>query len=145
MASWPEMTKTAPRREVLMRATIVIAAFFVAAAAGIAAAPGQTVRPGELTRADVWVQNNEHQPVPIRIARSDQPLRVLVANGDPSNATPPVPVRLPATTWAYRMITINAADDPAAVLASLGFEGWEVTGLAWPAADGTRLLLKRPR
>jgi hypothetical protein len=131
-----------------MRATIIIAAFFVAAAAAIAAAPGQTVRPGELTRADVWVQNADSQPVPIRVhqARSEPPIRVLIANGDPSvGATPPVPVRLSPTTWAYRMITIKAADDPAVVLANPGFEGWDVTGLAWPTTDGTRLLLKRPR
>jgi hypothetical protein len=128
-----------------MRATATTAAILVGAAAITAAAPEQTLRPGDLTRADVWVQNNEHQPVPIRITRSDQPLRVLLANGDPSGSTPPITVRMPARTWAYRMITINAADDPAAVLANPGLDGWEVTGLAWPAADGTRLLLKRPR
>jgi hypothetical protein len=128
------------------RAThLMTAAILVGAAAVTAAAPGQTLRPGDLTRADVWVQNNETQPVPIRITRSDQPVRVVIVNGDQSNSIPPVPVRAAATTWSYRMITIKSADDPAAVLANSGFEGWEVTGLAWPAADGTRLLLKRAR
>ena len=127
---------------------VMTAAILIGAAAVTAAAPEQTLRPGELTRADVWVQNPDSQPVPIRVhqGRSEPPIRVLLANGDPSvGATPPVPVRLSATTWAYRMITIKAADDPAVVLANPGFEGWEVTGLAWPTADGTRLLLKRPR
>lgn len=55
------------------------------------------------------------------------------------------PVRLSARTWVYRMITITAAEDPAAVLAAPGVEGWEVTGLSWPTADAARLLLKRAR
>ena len=130
-----------------MRATITSAlvAAMVGGGAAITAAPGQTPRPGDMTRADVWVRNEEAHPIPVRVrqARDEAPIRVVVANGE-STGTPPVAVRT-ATTWSYRTITIKTADDPAAVLANPGVEGWEVTGVTWPAPDGTKLLLKRPR
>ncbi len=122
---------------------IAIGAAMAAATAVGAAAAGQ-VRPGELTKAEVWVQNRDSEAIPVNVRQlhSDTPLRVIVANGD---AGTPVPVRTARPTWEYRTIAIKTADDPARALFNVGNEGWEVTGVAWPAADGTLLLLKRTR
>ena len=35
--------------------------------------------------------------------------------------------------------------DAARGLAGAGADGWETTGLSWPATDGTLVLLKKPR
>jgi hypothetical protein len=42
-------------------------------------------------------------------------------------------------------VTLKTTDDPAKVLNPEGLVGWETTGITWPAAGGTTLLLKRPR
>src|SRR5689334_4953812 len=128
-----------------MRAMITSAlvAMMVGVGQVMIAAPGQTPRPGDMTRADGWVRNEESHPIPVHVRQTpgEPPIRVLVAGGESMGAAP-LSVRLSATTWSYRTITIAAAEDPAAVLANPGAEGWEVTGTSWQTADGTKLLLK---
>jgi hypothetical protein len=113
-----------------MMLTSTIAAGLVAATAGIAAAPGQ-VRPGELTRGEVWVQNKDAEAIPVR---------VLDVHADA-----PVRVRIVPNAWEYRTMILKVGSEYAAALAGAGNDGWETTGLSWPAADGTLVLLKRPR
>jgi hypothetical protein len=112
------------------------------------AAPDQT-QPGQLTQARVWVMNSgrtEAVPVNLRDASLDAPLRVLVQNGEPGSGSPhSLRVQLVPSVWDYQMITVTGADDAARTLAKAGAEGWETTGVAWPEANRTALLMKRPR
>jgi hypothetical protein len=127
--------------------TAIVASAFVAGGSAMVAAPDQT-RPGEPTQARVWIENRgrtEAVPVDLRDANIDVPLRVQVTNGDPQRPAPPVPVRSTLHPWEYRTVTLTAADDPAKVLNPEGLVGWETTGITWPAAGGTTLLMKRPR
>lgn len=119
-------------------------ALLVAAGAAITAAPGQTGRPGEITRAEVWVQNRDGESIPVTLhdVRVDKPIRVAVVNGEP--AFPPVPVRTARSQWEYQTVRVSP-DDASAQLSGLGNQGWEATGVAWPAGDRTILLLKRAR
>ena len=131
-----------------------IASLAIAAAIGTAtaAAPGQTTRrPGEATRADVWIQNGRSEPVPVTVqsVEADRPIRVLIANGDPSLRPPtaPVPVRTARAEWEYARFTLKSTPDGIAELNALGQQGWEATGVSSPspAGDGSILLLKRAR
>lgn len=112
------------------------------------AAPDQT-QPGQMTQARVWVMNSgrtEAVPVNLRDVTLDRPLRVLVANGESgTGSTSSLRVQLVPSVWDYRSITVKAAEDAGRALNQAGAEGWETTGIAWPAADGTTLLMKRPR
>ena len=48
--------------------------------------------------------------------------------------------------WDYQTIVVPASQQAAAALADAGREGWEVTGVQFPAANNSLvLLLKRPR
>ncbi|MBZ5558304.1 MAG: hypothetical protein LAO77_13620 [Acidobacteriia bacterium] len=114
------------------------------------AAPDQlTPQPGQMTQARVWVMNSgrtEAVPVNLRDATLDAPLRVLVANGEPgSGSTHALRVQLVPSVWDYQTVRVTDADDAARTLAKAGAEGWETTGIAWTTADGTTLLMKRPR
>jgi hypothetical protein len=127
--------------------TAIMAGGFIAVGLAVVAAPDQA-RPGEPTKARVWIENRgrtEAVPVDLRDANIEVPLRVQVTNGDPQRPSPPVPVRSTLHPWEYRTVTLRAADDPARVLNPEGLVGWETTGITWPAADGTTLLMKRPR
>jgi hypothetical protein len=42
-------------------------------------------------------------------------------------------------------LTIPADAKPAPLVDQQGAAGWETTGIAWTTADGTTLLMKRPR
>jgi hypothetical protein len=101
------------------------------AAADAPAVPVQ-VRPGELTRGEVWIMNRASEPVPVAVRQleSETPLRVRV---------------VPPSAWDYQTVVIRSGADAARALASAGASGWETTGLSWPAADGTIVLLKKPR
>jgi hypothetical protein len=128
-------------------ATTILAGALIAGGSAMLAAPDQT-RPGEPTKARVWIENrgrSEAVPVDLRDANLEVPLRVQVTNGDSARPAPPVPVRSILHPWEYRTVTLRAADDPAKVLNPEGLVGWETTGITWPAADGTTLLMKRPR
>jgi hypothetical protein len=128
------------------RLTPAAVALFVAGGAAIIAAPGQFGRPGEISRAEVWVQNRESEPIPVTLhdVSVEKPIRVTIWNGEPTSGAPPVPVRAARPLWEYQTIRVNAADAPGR-LSALGNEGWETTGIVWPAAGAdTVLLLKRP-
>jgi len=48
--------------------------------------------------------------------------------------------------WDYQTIVVPASQQAAAALADVGREGWEVTGVQFPATNNSVvLLLKRPR
>jgi hypothetical protein len=129
----------------------LVCATLVAAASTTGAAPEQTLTPGQMTQARVWVQNHgadEAVPVDIRAADLDptHALRVRVVNGESSSGVLALRAQLTASVWDYRTLAIRADQQPARELAQAGAEGWETTGIAWPATDGnTLLLLKRPR
>jgi hypothetical protein len=137
-----------------MRAEFVARAFafaLIVAGTSILAAPSQTAQPGQMTQARVWVENrgrSEAIPVDVREMNLDAPLRVQVTNGEPQYAgSNPVQVREVRRIWDYETILIPA-DAPASMVSLLnsrGANGWETTGIASVNADGTTLLLKRPR
>jgi hypothetical protein len=109
----------------------------------------QTLQPGQMTQARVWVQNKgkaEAVPVDLREVNLDVPLNVHVVNGLPGTpVTAPVLTRQTRQTWEYETIVIPAGANAAALLNREGNGGWETTGIAFADADGTALLLKRPR
>ena len=129
--------------------TAILAGVLAAGGSVMTAAPGQTTaRPGDPTQARVWIENrgkSEAIAVDLRDANLEVPLRVQVVNGDPQRTVAPVAVRSAQQPWEYRTLTVKTADDPAKVLNPEGLAGWETTGIAWPSAGGTILLLKRPR
>jgi hypothetical protein len=135
-----------------MRAHFVARAFtlvLIVAGTTIIAAPSQTAQPGQMTQARVWVQNrgrSEAVPVEVREVNLDAPLKVNIINGESQYPQAnPVAVREIRKTWEYETITLATTDDVAAVLNKQGQTGWETTGIAFVKADGTTLLLKRPR
>jgi hypothetical protein len=137
------------RADTLVRA---VAFALIVAGTSILAAPAQTTaQPGQMTQAHVWVQNrgrSEAIPVDVREVNLDAPLRVQVTNGDPQYAASnPVQVREVRRVWDYETILIpaDAQANMASLLNSRGANGWETTGIASVNADGTTLLLKRPR
>jgi hypothetical protein len=137
------------RADTLARA---VAFALIVAGTSILAAPAQTTaQPGQMTQAHVWVQNrgrSEAIPVDVREVNLDAPLRVQVTNGDPQYAASnPVQVREVRRVWDYETILIpaDAQANMASLLNSRGANGWETTGIASVNADGTTLLLKRPR
>jgi hypothetical protein len=134
-----------------MRLKSIVSAFVgvLVVGAAILAAPGQTQQPGQMTQARVWIQNRgraEAVPVELREVNLDTPMRVQIMNGESGYATPgPVQVREIRRVWDYETITVAPTDDMAARLNQRGASGWETTGIAFVNADGTTLLLKRPR
>jgi len=115
-----------------------------------AAAQDRTQYPGQLTQGKVWIQNRgntEAVPVSIQSAASEPPLRVQVA-GAPTVTTGPgsvVQARLARQSWEYRNVSITAGQDPVVVLNNAGVDGWESTGLVFPSAGGSAIVLKRPK
>jgi hypothetical protein len=137
------------RADTLARA---VAFALIVAGTSILAAPAQTTaQPGQMTQARVWVQNHgrsEAIPVDVREVNLDAPLRVQVTNGEQQYAASnPVQVREVRRAWDYETILIpaDAPGSMAALLNNRGANGWETTGIASVNADGTTLLLKRPR
>jgi hypothetical protein len=110
------------------------------------AAPDQS-QPGQMTQARVWVMNSgrtEAVPVNLRDATLDAPLRVQIVQGEPRVADT-VKVHLARQPWEYMTLTIPTDAKPAPLVDQQGAAGWETTGIAWTTADGTTLLMKRPR
>ena len=113
--------------------------------------PGQTTQqPGQMTEAHVWIDNHGRgQAVPVELSdeKLDHPLRVQIVNGELQYAlTNPLPVRSVRPVWEYQTITFApGAADMAPRLNPLGAAGWETTGIMLANAQGTTLLLKRPR
>ena len=112
--------------------------------------PGQTTQqPGQMTEAHVWVDNHGRgQAVPVQLTdeKLDHALRVQIVNGEPQYAlTNPLPVRPVRPLWEYQTMTFAPGTDMAPRLNPLGAAGWETTGIMSSNAQGTTLLLKRPR
>jgi hypothetical protein len=109
------------------------AALVITGSVGAAIAPGAgvQVRPGELTRGEVWVMNRDTEPVPVvvRQIQTETAVRVRVV--------PPL--------WDYQTVVVKSGAEAARALAAAGADGWETTGLSWPATDGTLVLLKKSR
>ena len=121
-------------------------------ASAIVAAPqtAKPIQPGESTQARVWVENRgatQAIPVDLRAANITAPINVHVTNGEPGGPmTAPLAVRGTRQNWEYEMVKVAAAgDDAAAILNAQGVMGWETTGIAFVAGDGTMVLMKRPR
>jgi hypothetical protein len=114
----------------------------------IVAAPGQ-IRPGEPTEARMWVQNRgigEAVPITIQEVDPNLSMRVQVAGMPPVQITGVVQTRpAPNVQWEYQTVRVAAGSDPAAALNPTGRQGWETTGLQFETADGTVVVLKRPR
>lgn len=107
-------------------------------------------RPGEPTKARVWVENrqmDERIPVSVREIGQDVVLRTQIASLPPLTlaAGTIVPTRVSLQVWEYRSVVVAAGTDPAPALRAAGAEGWETTGVVFPAAGGgSSVLLKRP-
>ena len=142
-----------------MHITNAVAASALALAIGASvmlAAPRQiqqlgqtTQQPGQMTQARVWIENrsaSEAVPVDLRDVNLAHPLRVQIVNGELQYAlTNPLPVQPVRPVWEYQTITFAPGADMAPRLNPLGAAGWETTGVMLANAQGTTLLLKRPR
>jgi hypothetical protein len=108
-----------------------------------------TSYPGQPTRATVWIQNRgSAEAVPVAIesigSRGTIPVEVTgisTVNIDPSSV---IRARIVRQSWEYRVVSIAAGQNPVAALSGPGADGWEATGLAFPAKEGTAVLMKRP-
>ena len=102
-------------------------------------------RPGMPTQARVWIENrrsDEAVPVAVIPRPSDPPTRVELVSGGSAI----VRTRRAPDAWDYQTIVVPASQQAAVALLDAGREGWEVTGVQFPAAnDRVVLLLKRPR
>jgi hypothetical protein len=129
-------------------ASVVAVGILLLGGSAMLAAPDQN-QPGQMTQARVWVMNSgrtEAVPVALRDVNLDHPIRVVVANGEAGTGSAnSLRVQLVPSVWDYKSVIVNGAQDAARALSQAGAEGWETTGIAWPAADGTTLLMKRPR
>lgn len=126
---------------------VALAGALAAARSTSLAAPDQTRVPGEMTQAKVWVQNRDHEAIPVdlRAQNSDLVLRVRVVNGD-IRTPEPVLTRSVRPLWDYETVVVKTDADPVPLLNQRGMAGWETTGIAWTKPDGsTTLLLKRSR
>jgi len=133
----------------MRRTVIVVAGACALAAVGttILAAPGQD-RPGQLTQARMFVENRgSDQAVPVSIENNslNTPISVQVAGSPPVTIGGSIvlPTRAVRQAWEYQAIRILFGQDPTAMLAPFGLQGWEVTGQLPSADGGTLLLLKR--
>ena len=123
-------------------ACVLFAGLLLTAGGGarFTAAQDSTAAPGQPTQARVWIQNRSNaEAVPVSIqpqTAEDPPLRVQVVG------TPP-PTGQTRQIWEYRTVTVPPRLDPTALLSAAGADGWEVTGLAIPAQNGTFVILKR--
>jgi hypothetical protein len=116
--------------------------------AAIVAAPGRdrqdrTASPGQPTQGRVWIQNQglaEAVPVAVKEIDSQASLRVQVSGTPLVHARP-----APNLQWEYQTITVTSGTDPTAPLDKAGLQGWELTGLQLPTANGTLVVLKRPK
>jgi hypothetical protein len=100
-----------------------------------------------MTLARVWVQNRggeEAVPVDLRELNLTRPVPVTVVNAELASAMlGPGPTKPVRPIWEYRTLVVEKPADAAHLLAAAGAQGWETTGIVWPIADGTLLLLKR--
>lgn len=134
--------------------TLSVCALLVGASRMVAAPDAARVQdvPGIPTKPSVWVENRgigQSVPVSLLEVAPDAFLRVQVA-GTPAVSIAGANVldtRNMRQPWEYLTISISGGENPVGKLEKLGADGWETTGLQFPA-DGTAsrlLLLKRPR
>lgn len=128
---------------------VVYACVLVAGAAVLAtSAQDRTQQPGQPTQARVWVQNRgDSEAVPVSVVPSGVPLPVQVT-GVPVVTTGPesvVQARVARQVWEYRDVRVAAGQDPVPALGRAGLDGWEATGVAFPSAGETIVIMKRPR
>jgi hypothetical protein len=136
-----------------MRKIVITAACALAVIVGAAAtiaALQTTAQPGQMTPALVWVQNRtrgEAVSVDLRDVNLDKPLRVHVVNGESGSgdAINSVQTRAARQFWEYQTVVIPQRTDVATVLNTHGAAGWEAVGTVSVTAEGTTVLLKRPR
>jgi hypothetical protein len=119
-----------------------------AALPAVTAAP-QTTYPGQMTEARVWVQNHTRADavsVDLRDVSFERPLKVHVANGEPgAGDTLTVVARAARQGWDYDTVTVARDGNAADGLNARGAAGWEAVGVVATTANGTSILLKRPR
>ncbi len=126
-----------------MKASVLWAVLVLVAASTILA--GQGERPGQIWPAKVWIQNRDRaEAIPVSI-QDAAPVQVT---GTPTVTIAPTTIvqsRLVRQAWEYSVVTVPAGRDPVAAVSKAGQDGWEATGVQFPAPDGTSLLMKRPR
>ena len=129
-------------------ASVVAVGILLLGGSAMLAAPDQN-QPGQMTQARVWVMNSgrtEAVPMSLRDVSLDRPMKVVVANGETGSGAPnSLRVQLAPSVWDYKSVVIGNAEDAARTLSQAGAEGWETTGIAWPAGNNTTILMKRPR
>jgi len=112
------------------------------------AAPSQD-RPGIPTQARVWVENHDvNESIPVALTSVDPslpPLRAQLTGASAVSITGIVEARLRRSTWEYQTMTVQTGQNAAAALNAAGAEGWELTGLATPTANGFSVIMKRPQ
>jgi hypothetical protein len=127
-----------------MQKSVAIVLSVVAAISGWVWIAAAQDRPGMPTQARVWIENRRaDEAVPVTMVQrpSDSPHRVELVGA----ASAIVRTRRAPDAWDYQTIVVPANQQAATALEPLGREGWEVTGVQFPASNGAVLLLKRPR
>jgi hypothetical protein len=131
--------------------TCLLLASVVAAGAVVvqkASAQEGTPYPGQPTQARVWIENQgAPEAIPVAIEAVAAPLQVQVV-GVPAVTFGPqsvVDARTSRQQWEYQNVRLPQSGDPTAVLNAAGMEGWETTGLLFPASQGSVIVMKRPR
>jgi hypothetical protein len=127
-----------------MQKSVAIVVSVVALIGGFVWMAAAQDRPGMPTQARVWIENRRaDEAVPVSVVQrpSDSPHRVELV----SAASAIVRTRRAPDAWDYQTIVVPANQQAATTLEPLGREGWEVTGVQFPASNGVVLLLKRPR
>jgi hypothetical protein len=81
----------------------------------------------------------------VTLENAGQPLSVAVGNVVATRVDSVVGTRASRQPWEYTQVRVAANQNPAAALNGLGEDGWETTGLQFPADGATIVVLKRPR
>jgi hypothetical protein len=113
-----------------------------------ASAQEGTLTPGQPTQARVLIDNrerNEAVPVSLETIAADVtplPVEVRAVTVGPANV---LTTRATRQQWEYRLVGIPTGGDPTAALNAAGMDAWETTGLMVTVAQGTVVVMKRPR
>ena len=136
---------------VLASSAVVFIVTAAIAAAPDGASQDRTLTPGQPTQARVWIENRGlTEAIPIQIEEIDprallhvqfSGVQQVQVAGTPTVQTRPAP----QTQWQYQTVTIQPGADPAPALNAAGQQGWETTGHQLQSANGTVVVLKRPR
>jgi hypothetical protein len=143
------------KEHIMGRTSFSLLAILVVAAGSVVvqqtSAQEGTLTPGQPTQARVWIENRgpgEAIPVTVQaIAGETLPVQVEIV-GMPTVEFGPktaVEARTSRQQWEYQNVRLPPNGDPTAVLNAAGMEGWETTGLLFPASQGSIIVMKRPR